>query len=284
MLGGGSLVGLSGAGLLLSVPTARHELRHLLHPTPEPAHPIPHGPSGTVRDGSFNSRAMRRWVSWSIAYPAGSRPGMRLPLLLVLHGRGDDHSDVLGRHQLGAFLSATVRGGTPPFALVAVDGGNHSYWHRRTSGEDPQVMILDELLPVMDRQGLRTEHFGLGGWSMGGYGALLLAERLGPARVAVCAVDSPALWTRAGDSAPGAFDGKADFAAHDVIAQHAQLAGIPVRIACGTADPFLPGVKAFLKVVPAAQHDLSTGGHDVAFWQHAAPAQLAFVGRHLSGA
>ncbi|MCW2570843.1 MAG: putative esterase [Frankiales bacterium] len=145
-------------------------------------------------------------------------------------------------------------------------------------------MILDELLPVLDRQGLRTEHLGLGGWSMGGYGALLLAERLGPSRVAVCAVDSPALWTRAGDSAPGAFDGKADFAGHDVIAQHPQLAGIPVRIACGTSDPFLPGVKAFLRAVPAAQHELSSGGHDVAFWQHAAPAQLAFVGRHLIGA
>jgi hypothetical protein len=31
-----------------------------------------------------------------------------------------------------------------------------------------------------------------------------------------------------GGQRPGAFDGKADFAAHDVISRHAELAGIPV--------------------------------------------------------
>jgi S-formylglutathione hydrolase FrmB len=153
---------------------------------------------------------------------------MRLPLLLELHGRGDDHRAVLGSHHLDAFLSAAIRTGIAPFAVVGVDGGDHSYWHQRRSGEDPQRMIVEELLPVLDHHGLRTQRLGLGGWSMGGYGALLLAERLGRSRVAAVAVDSPALWTRWGDSAPGAFDGKADFAAHDVISRHAELAGIPV--------------------------------------------------------
>ncbi|EUA69064.1 putative esterase [Mycobacterium xenopi 4042] len=41
------------------------------------------------------------------------------------------------------------------------------------------------------------------GWSMGGYGALLLGARLGPARTAgICAV-SPALWTSYTASTPG---------------------------------------------------------------------------------
>jgi enterochelin esterase-like enzyme len=209
---------------------------------------------------------------------------MRMPFLLVLHGRGNNHRDVLGNHHLGAFLAATVRGGTPAFALVAVDGGDHSYWHRRKSGEDPQTMITEELLPILAGRGLRTARFGVGGWSMGGYGALLLAERLGPTRVAACAVDSPALWVHAGDSAPGAFDDRADFHENDVIARHADLSGIPVRVACGTSDPFVPGVRALLAAVPTAEHDLSPGGHDLAFWQHAAPGQLAFVGQHLATA
>ena len=205
-------------------------------------------------------------------------------MLLVLHGRGDDHRDVLGSHRLGAFLSDAVRTGVRPFAVVAVDGGDHSYWHRRKSGEDPHAMITNELLPVLATRGLRTARFGVGGWSMGGYGALLLAERLGADRVAVCAVDSPALWLHARDSAPGAFDGREDFQANDVIAQRARLAGIAVRVASGTSDPFLPGVKALLAGVPTAARDLSSGGHDLAFWQHAAPGQLAFVGQHLRAA
>lgn len=220
-------------------------------------------------------------TGWSIAYPHGTAPGTPLPVLLVLHGRGDDHRDVLGSHRLGAFLSDAVGKAVPPFALVGVDGGNHSYWHQRASGEDPQRMIVDELLPLLARHQLLTSRLALGGWSMGGYGALLLAERLGSGVRAV-AVDSPALWLRAQDSAPGAFDSAADFNTHNVLADVRRLAGIPLRVSCGTLDPFLPGVKALLRVIPGAQAELGPGGHDLAWWQHAAPAQLAFVGNHLS--
>jgi S-formylglutathione hydrolase FrmB len=232
--------------------------------------------------GTFASAKMNRAIGWAIGYPAGSTQGDALPVLLVLHGRGGNHREVLGSHALGSFLSAAVRSGTPPYAVVAVDGGDHSYWHQRASGVDPPAMIADELFPVLAGRGLRTDRFAVGGWSMGGYGALLLAERLGPSRIAAVAVDSPALWTRAGDSAAGAFDGRADFLAHDVLADHQHLAGIPVRVACGTSDPFVPGVRALLRSRPQTEHDLSPGGHNLAFWQHAAPRQLAFVGTHLT--
>lgn len=284
LVGATGATALGTAGVALGVPGVRHKLRTLSRPDPVPPHAIPRGPTGSVVTGSFASAAMGRAIGWSVAYPAGSAPGTALSMLLVLHGRGDDHRAVLGGHALGAYLSGAVRSGVPPYALVAVDGGDHSYWHRRSSGEDPQAMITAELLPVLTRRGLRTHRIGLAGWSMGGYGALLLAEHLGRARVAVVAVDSPALWTRAGDSAPGAFDGRGDFLAHDVIGQHAGLAGIPIRVTCGTSDPFLPGVRAFLRVVPGADQDLRPGAHNLAFWQYAAPAQLAFVGRHLAAA
>ena len=103
----------------------------------------------------------------------------------------------------------------------------------RTAG----AMVLDELLPMLGEQGLDTSRVGFLGWSMGGYGALLLGARLGPARTAaICAV-SPALWMSSGASAPGAFDGPDDFAANSVFGLPA-LASIPIRIDCGDADPF----------------------------------------------
>ena len=257
-------------------------LKRLLGLTPEPSHPVPAGPVGEVVSGSFRSTAMGTTTGWSIGYPHGSAPGADLPLLLELHGRGDDHRDAFGSHRLGSFLSAAVRSGVPPFAIASVDGGNHTYWHGRRSGQDPQAMILDELLPLLARRGLRTGRVALGGWSMGGYGALLLAERLGPARVAAVVADSPAIWQRWQDSAGGAFDGGSDFAAHDVLASARRLSGVPVRVSCGTSDPFIPGVRALLRAVPTAEHDLAPGVHDVAWWQHAAPGQLAFAGRHLT--
>jgi len=275
---------LGGAALALALgaeaeqPRLRQGARRLLLGDPEPAHPLPSG-QGTVVQGTFTSRAMQTTTRWSVAYPGPVTPG--LPVLLVLHGRGDDARAVLGSHRLGAFLTQAVQRGTPPFAVVAVDGGDHTYWHRRASGQDPQAMLTGELLPLLSAHGLQTRRVALGGWSMGGYGALLLAERLGSSRITAVAVDSPAIWRRASESAPGAFDDPTDFTAHDVLAGAADLAEIPVRVSCGTSDPFLPGVRALLRDLPHAEHDLAAGVHDLAWWQHAAPAQLAFVGRQL---
>ncbi|HUR51055.1 MAG TPA: alpha/beta hydrolase-fold protein [Mycobacteriales bacterium] len=274
--------GIGGAGALaaVAVPGARHRLHDLVDPAPVSPHPVPRGPVGELVSGSFASAAMGFVVGCSIAYPTTVQ--RELPFLLVLHGRGNDHRSAFSAHLLRRFLSDAVRRGVPPFAVVAVDGGSDSYWHRRRSGMDPQRMILSELLPVLVGRGLYTDRFAVGGWSMGGYGALLLAERLGAERIAAVVPDSPALWERWKDAAAGAFDGPGDFADHDVLALTDRLRGIPVRVTCGTSDPLLPGVKAFLRRFPAAQRELGPGGHDDAWWQHTAPAQLAFAGRALS--
>ena len=151
-------------------------------------------------------------TNWAIARP----PGQTAPLrpVIALHGKGQDAAGVMaGGVEQG--LAQAVAAGIPPFAVVAVDGGG-SYWHKRASGEDSGAMVLDELIPMLGSQGLDTSRVGFLGWSMGGYGALLLGARLGPARTAaICAV-SPALWTSSGATAPGAFDGADDYAANSV--------------------------------------------------------------------
>ena len=60
---------------------------------------------------------------------------------------------------------------------MTVDGGD-TYWHRRADGDDPVGMIIHEVLPRLATAGLRTGRIGISGDSMGGYGALLLAEGL----------------------------------------------------------------------------------------------------------
>ncbi len=141
-------------------------------------------------------------------------------------------------------LAQAVAAGIPPFAVVAVDGGG-GYWHDRASGEDSGAMVLDELIPMLAEQGLDTSRVGFLGWSMGGYGALLLGARLGAARTAaICAV-SPALWTSSGATAPGAFDGADDYAANSVWGLPA-LDSIPIRIDCGNSDPFYSATQQFI--------------------------------------
>ena len=84
------------------------------------------------------------------------------------------------------------------------------------------------------------------GISMGGYGALLMAEKHPDVFAAVAAI-SPAVWTtyaEAEGANAGAYSSAADFAANDAVTHARALARIPVRIASGLSDPFHPGVVA----------------------------------------
>ncbi|MBI3213211.1 MAG: alpha/beta hydrolase [Mycobacterium sp.] len=238
------------------------------------APPAPLAPAPTMVTGSFVSAA-RGGVStnWAIARP----PGQTAPLrpVIALHGKGSDAATVMaGGVESG--LAQAVAAGLPPFAVVAVDGGG-SYWHKRASGEDSGAMVLDELIPMLGEQGLDTSRVAFLGWSMGGYGALLLGARLGPARTAAITAVSPALWLSSGATAPGAFDGADDFAANTVFGLPA-LASIPIRIDCGNSDPFYSATQAFIAQLPnPPAGGFSPGGHDGGFWSQQLPAELTWM-------
>lgn len=203
-------------------------------------------------------------------------------MVIVLHGRGGTNSNAFGRDGLGLeYFLAAMQGGVSRFALASVDGGT-TYWHRRSSGDDAGRMVTDEFLPLLARMGFRTDTVGFLGWSMGGYGGLLLAAELGRERVFAVVAESPALWARAADTAPGAFDDAADFDAHNLFTRKAQLAGIPIRIDCGTGDGFYPAAREFAADLPQRPvSQFGPGGHDVGYWRRMAPQQLAFLAGRL---
>lgn len=223
-------------------------------------------------EGAFYSRRVQRSVGYAIAYPSGHGQGDRLPVVVVLHARGGDHRSAISQLHLDRVLPTGV-------ALATVDGGSHSYWHRRADGSDSGAMVVDELLPKLSTLGLDTGRVGLFGWSMGGYGALLLAARH-PHRFRAVATSSAALFGSAGATAPGAFDGPADFYRNDVGAHPAWLRGIPLRLACGDADPFA-ATNHVLARRTGARTDFGPGAHDAAYWRRTAPGQLRFLARHL---
>jgi S-formylglutathione hydrolase FrmB len=173
-------------------------------------------------------------------------------------------------------------------AIAAVDGGD-DYWHAHP-GDDPMRMLLEEFLPMCRDRGLGVGPYrkiGLTGESMGGYGALLLAEEH-PDLVAAVAVMSPAVWTTYSDSQnanPNAFTSEPDFAAHDVITHAAALRSIPVRIASGADDPFHPYVEVLAQSLPKGARVLyPPGAHDNAFFGSQALPCLDFISRHLRSA
>jgi len=235
-------------------------------------------PAGVeLQEGTFSSRFWPgQKVRWRVARPArqGSAPAAQ-PLVVALHGHGGDAD--------WAFDSVHIERHVAPtgLAVATVDGGDF-YWHARRSGIDPGAMIIQELLPLLAGKGIATERVGLIGWSMGGYGALLLASTLGPRRVAGVVATSAALWQSPGDSAAGAFDDSGDFARNDVFTRRTELARLPVRLDCGSEDPFIVANRAFARGLPSADATFDKGAHTEEYWTAHAGAQMTWLRKQLA--
>jgi pimeloyl-ACP methyl ester carboxylesterase len=242
---------------------------------------------GPSTSGRFYSDARRTTVGYTIAYPPGHAAGSALPLVVMLHGFGGNHATALAGLSPAGAVALRV-GGRPltPMALVTVDGGN-GYWNPHP-GDDPLGMVMDELIPRCQRMGLGTSPASIAtmGISMGGYGALLIAERY-PRLVAAVAAISPAVWTSYAEAQAanaGAFASAAAFHADDVISHAHLLAGRPVRIASADDDPFHPGVEALVRALPAgAVVQFAPGCHTGPFFVSQEPAALSFLSTHLGG-
>ena len=225
-------------------------------------------------------------MGYTIAYPPDHGPGSALPLIVMLHGFGGDHTNALAGVTPAQALALRVDGRPlPPMAMVTVDGGG-GYWNPHP-GDDPVAMVVDELIPRCQKLGLgvRPHKIGTMGISMGGYGTILLAEKYPDLFSAVAAI-SPAIWTtydEANGANAGAYSSREAFRSDDALTHVGTLAGLPVCIASGTDDPFHPGVVALADVVPSSTTVIIAAGcHTDPFFISQEPPSLRFLGQHLT--
>ncbi|HEV7774275.1 MAG TPA: alpha/beta hydrolase-fold protein [Conexibacter sp.] len=250
----------------------------------------PADPRGAhVERMTIDSRAVGQEEHVTVVVPPGRAPHEPRPLLVFLHGRGGDDESELGTEPL--FTTLHQLGPRAP-VVAFPDGGDHSYWHDRADGDWGRY-VTDEVIPQVARR-FHTDprRIAIGGISMGGFGALDLAERM-PGRWCAVGAHSPALWQTAGETADGAFDDAEDFTAHDVIATATSAEGAaafsaqPLWIDAGDEDPFLPGDQAFVDVLHAAgdtnvQLDTKPGGHDGDYWSSRWKEYLTFYAAALA--
>jgi pimeloyl-ACP methyl ester carboxylesterase len=248
--------------------------------------PLAFSRPGPSMSGSFDSKARNRPVGYTIAYPPGHGPGSSLALIVMLHGFGGDHTNAVAGLTPAQAIALHVEGRLlPPMAMTTVDGGG-GYWNPHP-GDDPMAMVVHELIPMCQKLGLGTTSQSIGtmGISMGGYGAILLAEKY-PALISAVAAISPAVWTtydEARSANPGAYASSDSFRSNDAVTHVAALSGKPVRIASGSDDPFHSGVVALSEVLPASSTVvIAAGCHTDPFFVSQEPPSLQFLGQHLT--
>ena len=248
-------------------------------------------PQGPDRRGArvvaftVHSKLVGRNLHELAVIPPGATADERRPLLVFLHGRGGHPGDIFG----DGFYAELARLGTRAPVVVEVDGGDHSYYHDRRSGRWGSY-VTRELIPQAVRHtSADPRRVAIGGISMGGFGAFDVA-RLNPRRFCAVGGHSPAIWQRAGETAPGAFDGAADFRRHDIV-RYARTASRPFRGARlwldrGDRDPFRPGDAAFVGALRANHASITSrtysGGHDGGYWSRNIRRYLRFYAAALA--
>jgi S-formylglutathione hydrolase FrmB len=245
----------------------------------------PEAQPGPIVRASFFSAHRSRSVGYLLAYPPKVTPGTALPVCLLLHGWGGSYRDPfeqIGYHRL---LAGAVAVGVPPFVLASVDGGQ-TYWHPRAGGDDPLGMLTDDFPIVLAQHGLPVDRFGVFGYSMGGYGALLAASAA-PRRFVAAVANSPTIWRsyeEAHQVNAEAFDSEQDWRGWgDLRTRIGDLKGVAVRVDCGESDSFEPAISSLQEQFPdPGTVHVTKGCHDHAFWRSMAPDQLKLIGTTLS--
>lgn len=160
-------------------------------PTPAPTPTPTPSPGGRViyttrwnPGQTMQSAKLGRQVSYSVLVPQEylSGSGATFPVVYLLHGYGDTpeawgpgHFDIQN-----VDAQARTAGQTGPVIYVIPQGWNSYYVNRYDGGFNYMDMLVDELVPMIDRM-LPTRpsarYRAVAGYSMGGFGALAMAGK-----------------------------------------------------------------------------------------------------------
>jgi len=140
------------------------------------------------------SEIMRADLSYSVYLPPDYQEGERLPMIVFLHGGGDDPA-VWDRYGLSETFDRMHRSGELPRALVFFPQGDNGFWMNWYDGTRRyEDWVVDELMPeVASRYDTLPcpEHCHVMGVSMGAHGALRFALHRPERFASVTALSGP---------------------------------------------------------------------------------------------
>ena len=225
---------------------------------------------------TVESKLVGRSLKQAVILPSGDTKGR--PLLVLLHGRSSTPDD-MARSSIADAVDKL--GDEAPVVLLA-NGGNHSYYHDRRDGRWGSYILREAIPAAIRRFHLDRRRVAIGGFSMGGFGALDLARYR-----RFCAVGghSAAMWRTGGETPQGAFDDAEDFDRNDVIglvrSNPGLYRGARVWIDVGTDDPFMRADTELAGLLPGRRFRLWHGGHEITYFDDHAVEILRFYANAL---
>ncbi|MCB9591432.1 MAG: esterase family protein [Sandaracinaceae bacterium] len=148
--------------------------------------------------GRVDSSAMGSEMTYSVYTPPGFTPDEQLPLVVFLHGGGDDPSSFDSAH-IGQALDAAIVRGEVPRAVIVLPQGDLGFWANWYDGSRRyEDWVLDELVPLVARtHNTRAcpEGCHVMGVSMGGAGTLRFALNRPEMWASVTMISAPILST-----------------------------------------------------------------------------------------
>jgi S-formylglutathione hydrolase FrmB len=268
------------------------------------ARPAAGAPTGRAECRSAPSRILGHAVPYCVLLPPGYEADKtrRYPVLYFLHGLGGNSQMFLFSGGLNLVEDMWEPGRLGQFLIVTPNGDTSFYINSRNGRDRYEDFFLREFLPFIERH-YRTRrgrrYRGIGGISMGGYGALHLAFRH-PELFGSVSASSAALLARVprvsvtrGRVPPilrilgGVFGSPIDPAfwkRNDPLhlARTANLRGLEIEFDCGEQDDygFERGAEALHQILLARhvphQFALYPGGHDWQYFTTRLPAALEF--------
>lgn len=156
----------------------------------------------TVREFErLDSRALGRALTYSVYLPPGHSPAERYPVAYLLHGVNGNHLEYLHDGRLREILDGLIASGRSMKMIVVMPEGETSWYvdSADVGGPGNYATAIGSELPALVEATLggmkEARGRAIGGFSMGGFGALRLAFAE-PFRYAAAASLGGAFWTQ----------------------------------------------------------------------------------------
>lgn len=154
--------------------------------------------SQVVTTTMYSKKLHMDW-NYDVYLPAGYNPksNKKYPVLYMLHGIYGNHRNLLERFNSQQILDGLMHRKNKQMIVVFVDGFN-SFYVNQKNGMQMESAIVDDLVPEINKlYKVKTNASaqGIGGISMGGYGAARLALKY-PTKFNKAILISPAVWQK----------------------------------------------------------------------------------------